>query len=219
MICFSFVKRAVFTPAGFAFHNYQFTAMKYVHQYRNNYFPDEYALPFQLQMNFKKLIAWWEEQALMPDPFMANSARDVLKQIEKVPDISGTFGDFNKIEKHKKEINLLLSPLFPSLTTNNEIKAAGIPFKPILFNLTRRFANLIEQSDSKSLIPEASADLIYKICCMNILNKYYHANVSLSPNLFFSIRDHETAIVHRYRAFVNADFTEISARYRPQTSY
>ena len=210
MICFSFVKRTVFYSVRFEFHNYQFTAMKYVHQYRNNYFPDEYALPFQLQMSFKKLIAWWEEQALMPDPFMANSARDVLKQIEKVPDISGTFGDFNKIEKHKKEINLLLSPLFPSLTTNNEIKAAGMPFKPILFNLTRRFANLIEQSDSKSLIPEANADLIYKICCINILNKYYHANVSLSPNLFFSIRDRETAIVHRYRAFVNADFTEIS---------
>lgn len=185
--------------------------MNYVHHYKNNYFPDEYVLPFQLRMNFKKLIAWWEEQALMPDQFMSNRARDVLKQIEKVPDLSGTFGDFNKIEKHKREINLLLSPLFPSLTTTNEIKAAGIPFKSILFNLTQRFTNLIAEADSKSLISESGADLIYKMCCVNILNKYYHANVTLAPNLFFSIRDKETAIIHRYRAFVNADFTEISA--------
>ena len=53
--------------------------MPYIHHYKNNFFPDEYALPFQLQINFKKLINWWKEQALLPDSFESNRAKEVLK--------------------------------------------------------------------------------------------------------------------------------------------
>src|SRR6185312_8171944 len=59
------------------------------------------------------------------------------------------------------------------------------------------------------LIPETNADMFYMYSCITILNNYYKANLSLSPNLFFNIRDNQTDIIHRYRAFINADFTEI----------
>ena len=145
----------------------------------------------------------------MPNSFESDRAKEVLKRIEKTPELSKPFDDFNLIEKYQDEVHLLLSPFFPSLTTTNEIKAAGIPFKPMLFNLTKRFANILEGSQSDVLIPESSSDLIYIFSCITILNGYYKANVSLSPNLFFNIRDRQTQIVRRYRAFVNADFTEI----------
>ncbi|MEP6513550.1 MAG: hypothetical protein ABJA79_06760, partial [Parafilimonas sp.] len=136
-------------------------------------------------------------------------AKEVLKRIEKTPELSKPFDDFDRIEKYQEEIHLLLSPFFPSLTTTNEIKAAGIPFRPMLFNLTKRFADILDGAQGDVLIPEANADLIYMFSCILILNAYYKANVSLSPNLFFNIRDKQTAIVRRYRAFINADFNDI----------
>ena len=94
---------------------------------------------FSLKINFKKLISWWKEQAALSDLFESNRAKEVLKRIEKTPELSKPFDDFSLVEKYQEEIQLLLSPFFPSLTTTNEIKAAGIPFRPMLFNLTKRF--------------------------------------------------------------------------------
>jgi hypothetical protein len=184
-------------------------AMVYIRQYKNNFFPNDSDLPFQPKINFKKLIDWWKEQAKLPDAADSNRAKEVLKKIENVPELLKPFDNFNLIEKHQEEVHLLLSPFFPSLTTTNEIKAAGIPFRPILFNLTKRFTNILDGAQGDVLIPESSSDLIYTFSCITILNGYYKANVSLSPNLFFNIRDKNTAIVRRYRAFVNADFNEI----------
>jgi hypothetical protein len=183
--------------------------MSYTYNYKNNFFPDEYALPFELQINFKKLISWWREQALLPDPFESNRAKEVLKAIERTPELHKAFDNFSLIEKYKEEIQLLLSPFFPSLTTTNEIKAAGIPFRPMLFNLTKRFTDILNGATDDAMVPESNADLIYMFSCISILNSYYKANVSLWPNLFFNIRDKQTNINRRYRAFINVDFTEI----------
>ena len=183
--------------------------MPYLQYYKNNFFPDDYDLPFQPQINFKKLIDWWKKQAALPDPFESNRAKEVLKRIEKSPVLFKAFDDFELIEKHQEEIRLLLSPFFPSLTTTNEIKAAGVPFRPVVFNLTKRFDNILNGAQGDVLIPEANSDLIYVFSCITILNAYYKAKVSLSPNLFFNIRDKQTEILRRYRAFVNADFNEI----------
>ncbi len=185
--------------------------MSYVLHYKKNFFPGDYDLPFHLNINFKKLINWWEKQAAIADPFEANRAKEVLKRIDKTPELYKPFDDISWIEKYQEEIHLLLSPFFPSLTTTNEIKAAGIPFKPMLFNLTKRFTDILERAQGDVFIPESNSDLIYMFSCITILNEYYKANVSLSPNLFFNIRDKHTGIIRRYRAFINVDFTEIIA--------
>src|SRR6185312_15955282 len=157
--------------------------MSYIHYYKHNFSPDKIDLPFQLQINFKKLIAWWKEQAEQPYSFESAKAIEVLKRIEKIPELAGPFDDFNLIEKHQDEIQLLLSPFFPSLTSTNEIKAAGIPFKPMLFNLTKRFAGILDGAQGDVIIPENDPDLIYMYSCMTVLNGYYKANVTLFPNL------------------------------------
>lgn len=183
--------------------------MPYIHYYKNNSLPDEYDLPFQLSLNFKKLIKWWEDQAALADSFQSTRAKEVLKRIEKVPQLFKSFDDASKIEKYCEEINLLLSPFFPSISTTNEIKAAGLPFRLTLFNLTKRFANLLEGVQSENLVPENNADIIYMFSSITILNAYYNANISISPNLFFNIRNKKTSIIHKFRAFINSDFIEI----------
>ncbi|MEO8412581.1 MAG: hypothetical protein ABI472_02940 [Ginsengibacter sp.] len=103
--------------------------MSYIHQYKKNFFSDDSNLPFQPEINFKKLINWWIEKAALTDSFESNRAKEVLKRIEKAPALSRPFDDFTMIEQYQDVIQLLLSPFFPSLTTTNEIKAAGVPLQ------------------------------------------------------------------------------------------
>lgn len=190
-------------------NKYLFIKMPYIHYYKDNSLPVEYSLPFQTRVNFKKLINWWEDQAKLADPFQSGRAREVLKRIEKIPQLSQSFDDISRIEEFCEEINLLLSPFFPSITTTNEIKAAGLPFRLTLFNLTKRFANLLEGVRTENLVPESNADFIYMFSSIGILNAFYNTNISISPNLFFDIRDKKTSIIHKFRAFINSDFIEI----------
>ena len=183
--------------------------MSYVRQYKSSLFPDEPGLPYRLRVNFKKLINWWEEQAGLPDSPEAARAKEVLKAIEKTPELHQSFDNIEWIEKYQKEIRLLLSPFFPSLTTSNEIKAAGMPFKPVLFNLTKRFSDILDVSQGDIHLPVNTLEMMYMLACIAILNAHYKANISLAPNIYFDIRDKQTEIVRRYRAFINADFAEI----------
>jgi hypothetical protein len=183
--------------------------MPYLRLYTGQAIPDNFELPFRLQVNFKKLIAWWEEQSALNDPFEAGRAREVLKRIEKTPQLRESFDNIELIEKYQQEIQLLLSPFFPSLTSTNEIKAAGIPFKLLFFNLTKRFTSVVDAAENDIQLPVRNSELMYMFACLAVLNAYYGANINHTPILHFDIRNKKTGILRRYRAFFNTDFAEI----------
>jgi hypothetical protein len=91
--------------------------MSYIWYYK---FDNVVEMPFRVQLNFKKLIAWWEEQATT-NSIYSILAQEVLKRIEQVPELRSSFDNPDCVEKFKDEIQILLSPFFPSLTTTNFI--------------------------------------------------------------------------------------------------
>jgi hypothetical protein len=183
--------------------------MSYVRYYNLDKFADKIDLPFRVKFNFKKLVAWWEAQALLTDSPEYYRAQEVLKQIEKTPGLRGSFDDPEWIEQYHEVIQMLLSPFFPSLTTTNETKAASMPYQPFLFNLTKRFASVMEAAEGDIYLSMKNPDIMYVFGCVTILNSIYGANIQYSPTLFFDIPDKKTGILRRYRAFFNADFSEI----------
>ena len=183
--------------------------MSYIRHFTGEAIPDDVVMPFRLNVNFKKLIAWWEEQAASADPFESARAREVLKRIDKTPQLRESIANIDLIEEYQQEVQLLLSPFFPSLTSTNEIKAAGIPFKLLFFNLTKRFTAVVDAAESDIQLPIRNPELMYMFGCIAILNAYYRANINHSPVLHFDIRNKKTGILRRYRTFFNADFAEI----------
>jgi len=183
--------------------------MSYVRQYKSNVLLDEFTFPFRLKVSFKKLLQWWKEQAETPGSSEAPRAAKVLSAIEKIPELGQSFDNPEWIEKYQEEIRLLLSPIFPSLTTTNEIRAAAMPFKPVLFNLTKRFANILDGSQGDIHVSVSNPEMMIMAACISILSRYYNATISFSPNIYFDIRDEKIGIVRRYRAFINSDFADI----------
>jgi hypothetical protein len=180
--------------------------MSYIWYYKFDHVAE---MPFQVQLNFKKLITWWESQAIT-DSINSILAKEVLKRIEQAPELRSSFDNPECIETFKDEIQLLLSPFFPSLTTTNEIRVAGMPFHPFYFNPTKRFSDLIEMAEGDVGFPSSGdSKFAYMFGCIAILNLFYGANINYNPLQYFNILHKKTGILRRYKALFNADFAEI----------
>ncbi len=166
-----------------------------------------YELPFHLRLSFKGVFEHWENMAASEDPGKASYAREVLAQLEHAPALRGPIDDIAILEDYESEVALLLSALFPEALKTNEIKAAGLPFTPIFFNPSERFANIVRSAPEDYVISQHSfmPDDAYMMASVFILNSYYNLNLDLRRPLFFSIPD-ANGQVHHYRIFINVDF-------------
>ena len=103
-------------------------------------------LPLHLNISFEKvydMLRGYASEEQRNHPFFA-SATILVKEVEKHPELINGFSDFSLLEKHDEIINLLLEGLFPIALTDNEIKAATIPFTFTSFKFTNRFENIIK---------------------------------------------------------------------------
>ncbi|MEO8253138.1 MAG: GAF domain-containing protein [Flavobacterium sp.] len=165
--------------------------------------------PFKTLISFHKFIESLEEIALSDIDYHATYAQSLLKEIEFVPELRTGIEDFSIIEKNKKIIRNLLSDLFPTALTNNEIKAVTIPFQNITFNYTERFKKIVRNAGDLDLsIRDFNEDQFYVLSCILILNYYYKQKFDYNKPLFYDIPDAD-GIINHYRILYNADFIEI----------
>jgi hypothetical protein len=170
-------------------------------------------LPLQLYISFGKVFDSFKKYA--SDEFQDHpyykSAVDMVAEFSKYPELIEGFSDFSLLEKYQEVIEQMLDPLFPEELTNNEIKAASIPFSFTSFKFTNRFENIIKNAgeDFELNVRNFEDDLMYIMCCTFILNYAYGYNVDLKRPFFFDIPDNNLGITKHYRAAFNGDFTEV----------
>ncbi len=180
--------------------------MSYVRYTKSNEYASNIELPFITHFSFEKVIDWWRGQLNEPASFETDRAAEVLKRVEKNPALAEPFTDTAFIENNKEDIQLLLSPFFPSLTTTNETRAATMPYQDFFFNVTKRFAAILDAADGDIGVPNNDFDFMYVFGGISILNRFYGAKINYARNFYFDIPDKKTGIMHRYRAFFNGDF-------------
>ncbi len=183
--------------------------MSYVKKFASHGFFEQNDLPFKVKFNFAKMFEYWEKLADSKIEEVASYANKTLKKLNRVKVLKKSFEDEAIIDKYEKEIRLLLSPVFPELTTKNEIKAASIPFKPILFNLSERLENIynaagMEQNFSMRVM---NHDMMYINACVFILNFRYGAGINYNESLYIDLKDQKTGLMKHYRVLVNGDFS------------
>lgn len=166
--------------------------------------------PFQVQISFHKVVETLEVIAASDVDYRANYAKGLLEEVHKYPELTQGITEFSSLSKHQILVKYLLSDLFPTALTNNEIKAAAIPFNNIIFNYSARFEAILNNAGTvfDMNIRDFSDDEIYVISCCLILRKYYKREIDFVRPLFYDIPDKNGIILH-YRILYNVDFVEI----------
>lgn len=167
--------------------------------------------PFQVYISFKKYLDVLEHIRYNDRlEYRVNYAKSLLDKTKNFQELREGFQDVSLLEKHEELIKLLLSDLFPTGLTNNEIKAASIPLSNITFNYTERFKNILKDAgkDFEIELRNIDDDEFYVFCCCLILQAYYKKDIKSSLPFYYDIPNRQGIMKH-YKITVNADFAEV----------
>ena len=170
-------------------------------------------LPLQLNISFEKvynMIKDYASEESKDHPFHA-SANIMVKKVEKHLELIDGFSNLSLLDKHKEVIDFLLDGLFPIALTNNEIKAATIPFSFTSFKFTQRFENILKNAgeDYELKVRNFEEDVMYIHACTLILAYHYNYQIDLKRPFFFDIPDKIQKVNKYYRVAFNGDFMDI----------
>lgn len=168
--------------------------------------------PFEIKFSFHRLVE--AMHIFINDPekndIKKTYFKDLLERVSEVPCLLEPIVDAKILDDNRVLINELLEILFPIALTDNEIKAVGMPFQNLMFNHSRRFRKIIEESGGNYNIEirDFSQHQYYIASCCIIMNHYFKANFDLTRPLFIDLPDAK-GIIHHYRVLYNADFVEV----------
>ncbi len=168
-------------------------------------------LPLQLNVSFDKVLSYFEKYALKKDHPYHASAKLMVKEFKKYPELIDGFNDFSLFKKYQKQINLILDPLFPEPLLLNEIKAASVPFAFTSFKFSTRFENILNNAGDEYdfKIRNLEENEMYLHACIMILGYCYGYHIDLKRPFFFDIPDKTSGTTKHYRVAFNGDFAEV----------
>ncbi|MEM1337740.1 MAG: GAF domain-containing protein [Bacteroidota bacterium] len=161
-------------------------------------------------VSFNKLLQKYDAMLESDNALLRQRAKYILKVQAPYPELREGFDDLSIVEKRKDVIQTILMDTFSEVLTNNEIKAASIPFANLVFNSSERFKKILEDAgkDFELEIRNMPENLQYILQCIVILNFYYGFKMDFKRPLFYDIPD-ANGVMRHYRILYNADFMEI----------
>ena len=144
-------------------------------------------LPIIQLISFDKLLRQYDVMA-QSDNKMAQRIIDAAKPY---PELRAGFNDVALLEKHKDVINIILQDIFSEVLTNNEIKAASLPYDNIIFNSSKRFKKILKDAGGDDFLPQMRnlpEHQMYIVACTVILNFHYGFNFDFKRPFFYRIK-------------------------------
>lgn len=169
----------------------------------------EIEFPAIMQISFFKVIESLEQMALDKDKTTSSYAKELLKEIEKHPELRDGF-NLSDLKKLDKSIRKISKVLFPETLLTNEIKALTPPFYFEPIHTSTRFDNIIKASgeDYKFEMKDVDEDTFYLYCCYFILGSYFGFPVPGGGPLRIEILNKDQGLVRTYKMLINADMSE-----------
>ncbi|TRO65130.1 GAF domain-containing protein [Christiangramia sabulilitoris] len=167
--------------------------------------------PLEIKISFHKVIEQYQREVNEIESSISRKyLQEMLDYISDYPALAEGFNDLELLKEYREPIKILLDDLFPSILTNNEIKAASIPFHDVLFNKSKRLKQILANAgeDFELTFRNTDEDMIYIFSCIQILKHHYDFQIDVSRPLYYDIPD-ENGIQRHYRIAMNADFVEI----------
>ncbi|WP_218849791.1 hypothetical protein [Winogradskyella vidalii] len=168
--------------------------------------------PFKVNISLRLLKDKFIDLLDSNNASIQTQAKQALELFEKYPVLSKGSSSIEDFLKYKPVIDQIMSYLFPSALSENEIKAAVSPYTSEVIYCSSRLEQIISNAEvSESIFNELYKDyedsfdlLTYAI----ILNIHYKFNVDFERPKTLSIID-KNGNRKRYRVAFNADFLDI----------
>jgi len=166
--------------------------------------------PFELKVGFGKWLMQYQELLVGGSSSQQLRAEKVIEIAKEHPSLIQGFSRIEDLEKYQKEIAFILEDAFNPLLTNNEIRAAAVPFYNLLFNTSNRFKSILDAAGASYHLhlKNLSNDEKYILACAIILNNFYHLNFNFKRPFIYDIPD-KNGIMRYYKVMYNADFIDI----------
>ncbi len=167
-------------------------------------------MPLKPLISFDKLLTRYDDLLDSKDEILAKHANEVLTAQAPYPELRDGFDDLSILQTHKDVIRLILQDVFSLLLSDNEIKAASLPYFDVLFNPSNRFQKILNEAgpDFRPSIRNQEIGLDYILGCIVILNFHYGFHLDFRRPFFYDIPDAEGVMRH-YRILYNADFLDL----------
>ncbi len=170
----------------------------------------EVEFPAVMQVSFFRAIENLESMAKDSDKTTANYASELLKEVQKHPELKDGIQDLKDLRKYKKSIDKMSRVLFPDALLTNEIKALTPPFYFEPFYTSTRYDNIIKASgeEYKFEMKDIDEDTFYLYCCYFILASYFHFPVPGGGPMKLEIFNKDQGLLRTYKMLINADMCE-----------
>jgi hypothetical protein len=171
-------------------------------------------MPFDIRLSLERVFEFWENKATNGTSSEQIHAKSILDSVAHIPELRSPISDIRLIELYHHEIQALLSAMFPDILSNNEVRAASLPFYPVLFNMSKRLKTIIDNAgpDFKMAIRGYDDNEVYILACSFLIAVAYRIPVNIKRPLYFDIPDQKTGVVRHYRAFINGEFSKITPK-------
>jgi len=173
----------------------------------------EQDFPLDLRFSLEKIGAYYKELSQTSAISTKEHANQVIQILNDNPDLVNGITNTYDVLKYSKEIDDVLSDLFPIALQQNEIKFAAMPFQEDVFKASLRYENIITAAgeDFKLEIKNFDEDHYYIMGCSIILMQYYQYKIDFRRPFFYEIPD-INGVLRYYRMLYNGDYTSIEKK-------
>ncbi|MFY0626410.1 MAG: GAF domain-containing protein [Reichenbachiella sp.] len=170
--------------------------------------------PFESKLSLTNVILFWQVMALDKNPTKAEIAKNVLKQVDKYPDLNAPIDDLSILEINRVAVDLLMNAIISPFSEEEEVISIMTPFKKEVIRSTKKYSEMMElahESNIESNTAELEQVLKYKIFAAYgaILDTFYNAPISFSKDIIHTLENSETGLKRFYRIDINPKFCEI----------
>lgn len=168
-------------------------------------------LPIIRKLSFHKVYDLLKRVADGDNVIEANYAQALVKKFDQHEELKNGTVDLSIIDRKADFINEVMSILFPSVLTLNEIKGAAPPFQFDFFYTSERLKNIMNDAGEDFVIEFKQMDpkTFFIMACSTILGAHYHYPINMKMPIIFEIPDKDNNPKY-YRSAFNADLIEIS---------
>ena len=169
-------------------------------------------MPFKTRLSFAPLLRFWESKKDSEDIAEKIMSREILKRVEKHPELWEPIEDYEDLVQYSEIVELLLAGLFPLNLRSTQLGKATRPFDMNVFYKTPRVYEMMS-SCSMNVKIEKSAEFfsnaIIVNACSVILNQHYGQKLGVDPTVIYTMAPKDGGVMRHFKSEMNINFVEM----------